>query len=135
MNGSETLMAACSHLRSQTFKWRILGSWLRLRCAARLLPLRGSGLTLLIALTLRGLLGALALSVFALPVLGWSALRAPAVFFAWREIGRRRLLVLADDDLGAVGQIGKARLHHAIGVSCPAPHPGTRSFPLRHPAR
>src|ERR1700738_1635176 len=121
MNGSGRLMAACSCLLKQTFKWRILASWLRLRCAARLVaPLRGSGLTLLIALTLRGLLGALALSVFALsvfalPVLGWSALGAPAVFLARREIGGRRLIVLADDDLGAVGQIGKARCHHAIG--------------------
>src|SRR5260370_39372699 len=102
MNGSETVMAACSSLRSQTFRRRFHGSWLRLRSAARLLaPLRGSGLTLLIALALTSLalLGALALTVLALWVL--------ATLFARREIGRRRLLVLADNDLGATRQVGK----------------------------
>src|SRR5664279_3986549 len=97
MNGSETLMVACS--------------WLRLRSAARrLAPLRGSGLTLLIAVAL--LAAALALSVLALSVLAQCAL---AALLARREIGRRRLLFLADDDLGAVGQVGKAGRHHAVG--------------------
>src|SRR6266403_513695 len=122
MNGSETLIDACSRSRSHTFKRAILGSWLRLRSAARRpAPLRGSGLTLLIAFTLAALApvaAALALSVLGLSVLGLSviALRIPAApFLARREIGRRRLLLPADNDLGAIGQIGKAGRYHAIG--------------------
>src|SRR6266852_5857089 len=95
MNGSETLMDACSCWRSHTFTRRILASWLRLRSAARrLAPWRGSGLTLLIAFALNALasFGVLALTVF--------ALRPPAALFARREIGRRRLLLLANDDPG-----------------------------------
>src|SRR5713226_9646897 len=88
MNGSETLMDACSCSRSHTFTRRILASWLRLRSAARrLAPWRGSGLTLLIALALDALApfaAALALTVLALTVL---ALRPPAALFARREIG------------------------------------------------
>src|SRR5438105_4732741 len=104
MNGSETLMAVCS--------------WLRLRCAARLLAsLRWrcsrcgsrSGLAFLIALAL--LAAALALSVLALTVL---ALPALAVSFARRQVGGGRLIGLADDHLGAVGQVGEASRHHAI---------------------
>src|ERR1700757_244243 len=117
MNGSETLMGACSRLRSQVFKsgicnQRILRSWLRLRCAARLLAsLRGAGLPLLITSGLRALspLAALALPVIELSVL---ALTAPAALFARCEVGRRRLFLLADDDPCAIGQIGKARCHH-----------------------
>src|SRR2546430_13291592 len=89
-----------------------LRSWLRLRSAARrLAPLRGSGLTLLIAFALCALAplaAALALTVRALHV-------PAAPFFARREIGRRRLFLLADNDLGAIGQVGKAGRHHAIG--------------------
>src|SRR6476646_11397162 len=72
MNGSETLIDACSRLRSHTFKRGILGSWLRLRTAARPVSLRGSGLTLLIAFALAALAplaAALALSVLALGIL------------------------------------------------------------------
>src|SRR6476646_8674782 len=96
MNGSETLIDACSRLRSHTFKRGNLGSWLRLRSAARRpAALRGSGLTLLIAFALAALTplaAALALSVLALSVLalGVVALRA-APLLARREIGRRRL--------------------------------------------
>src|SRR5437762_8824873 len=86
--------------------------WLRLRSAARrLAPLRGSGLTLLIAFALCALAplaAALALAVRALHV-------PAAPFFARREIGRRRLFLLSDNDLGAIGQVGKAGRHHAIG--------------------
>src|ERR1700716_826236 len=105
------------------------GSWLRLRCAGRRLSLRGSGLTLLIALALN------ALALFAalgLTVLGLTVLRAPAAFLARREIGGRRLLVLADDDLGAVGQVGKAGRHHAIGARQSACYHGIRFVLLRH---
>src|SRR5260370_3538745 len=116
MNGSETLMGACSRLRSHAFRRRIWRSWLRLRSAARLLaPLCRSGLTLLIALGLSALAllaAALALSVLSLTVL---VRCAPAALLARREIGRRRLLVLANDHLGAIGQVGKAGRHHAIG--------------------
>src|SRR5258708_6583855 len=122
INGSETLIDACSRpcevrCATQEFcKARILPSWLRLRCAARrLAPLCGSGLTLLIAFALNPfalLASALALNVLALSVL---ALRAAAAALARREIGRRRLLLLADDDFGAIRQIGKAGRHHAIG--------------------
>src|SRR5258708_6936747 len=125
MNGSETLMAPCS--------------WLRLCCAARLLAsLRccGSwsgdraGLALLIALSL--LASALALAVLALTGLGLTvfgltvfgltvyALPALAVALARREIGRGCLVGLADDHLGAVGQVGKAGGHHTIGGRQPA---------------
>src|SRR5258705_5845475 len=122
MNGSETLIDACSRSRSHTFKRAILGSWLRLRSAARRpAPRRGSGLTLLIAFALAALAplaAALALSVLALSVV---ALRIPAApFLARREIGRRRLLLPADNDLGAVGQVGKAGRYHAIGGRQPA---------------
>src|ERR1700688_701432 len=90
-----------------------LRSWLRLRSAARrLASLRGSGLTFLIAFPLAALAplaAALALGILALSIL---ALHVPAAaFFARREIGRRRLLLLADDDLGAIGQVGKAGRH------------------------
>src|SRR5258708_33380138 len=110
MNGSETLIDACSRLRSHTFKRGILGSWLRLRSAVRRpAPLRGSGLTLLIAFALAALAplaAALALSVLGLSVLGLSVLglsvlglsvlglsvvtlRIPAApLLARREIGR-----------------------------------------------
>src|SRR3981189_2582791 len=94
------------------------GSWLRLRCAGRRLSLRGSGLPLLTAL--------------ALTVLGLPVLRAPAAFLARREIGGRRLLVLADDDLGAVGQVGKAGRHHAIGGGQSAPSPRIPLFLSRY---
>src|SRR6202022_2500584 len=95
----------CVLMAAKFFKRRILGSWLRLRSAARLLaPLRGPGLTLLIALAL---LTALSLTVLALSAL--------AALFARREIGRRRLLVLANDDLCTIGQIGKAGRYHAVG--------------------
>src|SRR5258708_24947125 len=89
------------------------GSWRLRPTARRLAPLRRSGLTLLIALALSaiGLLATLALTVLALSVL---ALRGPAALLARRQIGRRRLLVLADDYLGAVGQVGKAGRHHTI---------------------
>src|ERR1700680_3263756 len=114
-------------------KRRMVGSWLRLRSAARwLATLRGSGLALLIALALHPLAllaAALALNVLALRVV---ALRAPAALFARREIGRRRLLLLADDDLGAIGQIGKARRHHAIGRRQSARDHGIGFVLLRH---
>src|SRR5450432_669275 len=101
---------------AKLIKRRVLGSWLRLRCAARLIaPPRGSGLTLLVALAS---LAPLALTVLGLTVLWLSVLGLTfpaAAFFARRQIGGRGLLVLADDDLGAVGQIGKAGRHHAIG--------------------
>src|SRR5437879_3522254 len=133
MNGSETLMGACSRLRSHAFRRRIWRSWLRLRSAARLLaPLCRSGLTLLIALALSALAllaAALALSVLGLTVL---ALCAPAALLARREIGRRRLLVLANDDLGTIGQVGKARRHHAIGGRQSARYDGIRFVLLRH---
>src|ERR1700716_1937391 len=91
MNGSETLMDARSWLRLGSAGWLV---------ARR----RRSGLTLLIALALNALsllaLGAFALAVLALAVL---ALRAPAALLARCEVGGRGLLVLADDNLGAVG--------------------------------
>src|SRR5258707_10175788 len=105
MNGSETLIDACFRLRSHTFKRGILGSWLRLRSAARRpASLRGFGFTLLIACALAALaplatalaFSVLALSVLALSVLGLSvvSLRIPAApLLARREIGRRRLLL------------------------------------------
>src|SRR5229473_1600661 len=133
MNGSETLMGACSRLRSHAFRRRILVSWLRLRSAARLLaPLRRSGLALLIALALHALAllaAALALSVLGLTVL---ALRAPAALLARREIGRRRLLVLANDHLGAIGQVGKAGRHYPIGGRQAAGYDGIGFVLLRH---
>src|SRR5476651_1698522 len=95
----------------------MLGSWLRLRCAARLIaPLRRSGLTLLIALAAFALLSPpFALTVLALTILALAVLCAPVLPFARREIGRRRLLILANDDFRAVGQVGKAGRHYAIG--------------------
>src|SRR6476660_9785430 len=100
MNGSETLIDTCSRLRSHTFKRRRLRSWLRLRCAARrLASLRGSGLTLLIGFALAALAplpAALALTVLALSVF---ALHVPAApLLARGEVGRRRLLLPANDD-------------------------------------
>src|SRR6267378_1326362 len=101
-----------SWMRAQVCEVRHLGSWLRLRSAARLLAPRrgcGSSLTLLIALALTALAllaATLVLSVLALSVLGLTvlALCVPAAaFFTRRKISRRRLLVLADDDFGAVG--------------------------------
>src|SRR3982074_3651689 len=95
-----------SWMRAQVCVVRHLGSWLRLRSAARLLAPRrgcGSSLTLLIALALTAL--ALLAATLALSVLGLAALAlcAPAAaFFTRRKISRRRLLVLADDDFGAV---------------------------------
>src|ERR1700730_972835 len=131
MNGSETLMGACSRLRSHSFKRRIWGSWRRLRSAARLIaPLCGSGLTLLIALGLSAL--ALLAAALALSVL---ALCAPAALLARREIGRRRLLVLADDHLGAIGQVGKAGRHHAIGGRQAARYDRIRFVLLGHDNR
>src|SRR5258706_6728224 len=138
MNGSETLMGACSRLPSQTFRRRSWGSWLRLRSAARrLAPLCGSGLTLLIALALSALAllaAALALSVLGLSVLGLTvlALCAPAALLTRREIGRGRLLILANDDLGAIGQVGKAGRHHAIGGRQAAGYHGVGFVLLRH---
>src|SRR5258708_23631809 len=99
MNGSETLIDACSRLRSHTFKRGILGSWLRLRSAARRpAPLRGSGLTLWIAFALAALaplapalaFSVLAFSVLALSFLGLTVLtlRIPAApLLARLEIG------------------------------------------------
>src|SRR6266851_6680574 len=138
MNGSETLMGACSRLRSHAFRRRILVSWLRLRSAARLIaPLCGSGLALLIALALPALAllaAAFALSILALSVLGLTvlALRALAALLARREIGRRRLLVLANDHLGAIGQVGKAGRHHAIGARQAVGYHGIGFVLLRH---
>src|SRR5260370_20876384 len=133
MNGSETLMGACSRLRSHAFRRRIWRSWLRLRSAARLLaPLCRSGSTLLSALALSALAllaAALAWSVVGLTVL---ALCAPAALLARREIGRRRLLVLANDDLGTIGQVGKAGRHHAIGGRQAAGYHGFGFILLRH---
>src|SRR5580698_2191836 len=98
-------------------------SWLRLRCALRRLAgMRGPGLTPLIVFTLMALASlaaALALSVptLSVPTLPVPALPAPLapVPPVRRQVGRRRLLVLANDDLGAIGQVGKAGRHHAIG--------------------
>jgi hypothetical protein len=54
----------------------------------------------------------LALAILTLTTL---ALDVPAVaLLARREICRRRLLVRSDEHLGAIGQVGKARRHHAI---------------------
>src|SRR5580704_5626981 len=108
MNGSETLMAACSRPQNQTFRRRVPLSWLRLRSARRRLArLRRHG-SLLIALTLT------ALAVLALPFL--LALNVPAAApFMRREIGRRCLSFTADDDLCAIGQVGKTCRHHRIG--------------------
>src|ERR1700730_6210295 len=107
---------------TKLIKRRVFGSWLRLRSIARrLAPLRGSGLSLLVTLALNPvclLAAPLALSVLSLTILGLTVpclARPAAAFLARREIGGRRLLVLADDHLGAVGQIGKAGRHHAIG--------------------
>src|ERR1700722_3522676 len=114
MNGSETLMAACSRPQNQTFRRRVPLSWLRLRSARRRLArLRRHG-SLLIALTLTALaLLAAALAVLALPFL--LALNVPAAApFMRREIGRRCLSFTADDDLCAIGQVGKTRRHHRI---------------------
>src|SRR5712675_2011064 len=93
---------ACEVRHSNMQIWE---SWLRLRSAARrLAPLRGSGLTLLIALALIALAflaAALALSVLGLTVLGLTV--PAAAFLARREIGRRRLLIPANDDLDGIG--------------------------------
>src|SRR5580704_14960977 len=116
MNGSETLMAACSRPQNQTFMPNILRSWLRLRSAARRLArLHGDGLSFLIALALTALVPlAAALAVLALPFL--LGLNVPAAApFMRREIGRRRLSFTADDDLCAISQVGKTRRHHRIG--------------------
>src|SRR5439155_5016610 len=115
----------CALMDIEWFKRRMLGSWLRLRSGARRLTRRrGAGLPLLIALALSlGFLAAafaltvFGLTVFALAVLGLAvlALRVPAAaFLARRAVGRRRLLVLANDHLGAVGQISKAGRHNTI---------------------
>src|SRR6266702_1009916 len=100
---------ACEVRHSNMQIWE---SWLRLRSAARrLAPLRGSGLTLLIAFALCAL--ALLAAALALTV---RALHVPAApLLPRREIGRRRLLRLADNDLSAIGQVGKAGRHRAIG--------------------
>src|SRR6266699_4171643 len=122
----------------------MFGSWRSLRAAARWLARRrGSGLTLLVALalTVLALLAeTLALTFLGLTVLGLTvlaltvlALHVPAVsLLARREIGGRRLLVLADDDLGAVGQIGKAGGHHAIAGREPAGDDRIVFILLRH---
>src|SRR4051794_8026423 len=99
------------------------GSWLlgsTSRCSR---PWCRSGLALLVALAalalgakLAVLLAVLALSVL-LAVFGAILLLTirPARALARSEIGRRRLVVAADDHLGAIGQIGKARHDDLVG--------------------
>src|SRR6267154_2931386 len=127
---------ACEVRHSNMQIWE---SWLRLRSAARrLAPLRGSGLTLLITLDLTALAllaATLALSVLGLSVLGLTVLGlalSAAAFLARREIGRRRLLIPANDNLGAIGQVGKTGRHHAIGGRQAARDDGIRFVLLRH---
>src|ERR1700722_15975017 len=94
-------------------------------CAVFVLGLAIFALTVF-ALTVLGL------TVLGLTVLGLRLLRliifglaipavtvAPAAPFR-RQIERRNLVVGADRDLGAVGQIGKAGCHHAIVNRKPA---------------
>src|SRR5882757_8650892 len=130
---------ACEVRHSNMQIWE---SWLRLRSAARrLAPLRGSGLTLLIALALIALaflaaalaLSVLGLSVLCLTILGLTV--PAAAFLARREIGRRRLFIPANDDLGAIGQVGKTGRHHAIGGRQAARDDGIRFVLLRHQNR
>src|SRR5262249_2779300 len=99
-------------------------SLLRLRGSRRRLAARRSSCPLLIPLALLAALAMLAvltlpvllaLTVFALAVLALTILaRVAAALLARREVGRRRLLVAADDHLGAVGEIGEAGRHHTI---------------------
>src|SRR3977135_1456077 len=78
-----------------------------LRPAALLAGRRRSGLTLLVALA--------SFTVFGLAVLALAALAiGRAAALAWREVGGRRRIVLANEDLCPVGQIGKPGRHHAI---------------------
>ena len=101
----------------------------------------GSGLSFLIALAalaLAAVFAVLALTVLGLTVLGLAvfaltalAIRAAAAL-ARREVGGRRRVVGADQDLGAVGQIGKARGHHAVGGRKPAGDHGVVLVLLRH---
>src|ERR1700716_2580261 len=115
MNGSETLMDTRSWLRLGSAGWLV---------ARR----RRAGLDLLIALALRAL-SLLALGAFGLAVL---ALRAPAALLARCEVGGRGLFVLADDNLGAVGEIGKAGRPPSVGGRQAARDHGIGFVLLRH---
>src|SRR5205814_9977692 len=128
MNGSETLMVARSSL-VQAFKQAAVWSWLRFRSAPRLLASLPRCLTALALLAPAFALFVLALYILALCI---PALRATTAFFAGRKIGRRRLVVLADNHLGPIGQVGKARGHHAIGGRQSARDHGIMFVLLRH---
>src|SRR5437868_5606436 len=127
MKGSETLMAR--------FPLRLAGgppSWRRLRRGSGARRRRcGAGLPLLVAFALRAAfapaltplallaLPGLAVAALAFPFPGLAVLarlaRTAAATLARRQVGRGHLIVVADRHLRAVGQVGKARRHHAIG--------------------
>src|SRR3954471_5517472 len=148
MNGSETLMVACSLANS----FQACGprrSRLRLRSAARWLGRCRAGLSLLIALAalaLAAVLAILALTFPGLTFLGLAVLALPALgislgislgigaaaALARREVGGRRPSIGADQNFGAVGQVSKARGHDAIRRREPARDHGVVFVLLRH---
>src|SRR6267142_1299169 len=127
-----------AHLRRH-FRRALFRSWLRLCCAARRLTCWSrcrpclSFLIALAALALAAVFTILALSIFGLAILALATLGVgTAAALARRQIGGRRPVIGADQNLGAVGQIGKARDHDAVGGRKPTCDHSVVFVLLRH---
>src|SRR6185312_11409878 len=127
-------------------------SWLRLRSAARWCGWCRAGLSLLITVTALALAAVFAilaltfpgLTFLRLPVLALTALGVSlgvsldvslgigaAAALARRQIGGWRPIIGANQNFGAVGQIGKACRHDAVGGRKPAGDDGVVFVLLR----
>src|SRR2546425_2186 len=90
----------------------------------------GPRLSLLIALAALAVLARAALGITALGIAALGVGSAAAL--ARRKIGTGCGIVLTDEDLGAVGKVGKPRRHHAVGSRQPAGDDRVILVLLRH---